>query len=442
MDKVSNFITQKLSGLSVGDYQLQPLDLVLFNGKDPVASFIRKVQRNQVVPHLDRPFHALWTHAGILVDKTILPLDCLEPNKLYLYESIFSGEVAGYVYSKVLPLDHAVKQGSFHLGPQVRDFAAVVEEADSDVAICPLSTTERKRIMKHLDEDPMAFMNLYEKYKTFGYPLAILPQLAAANDALFKQLDDVRSFMASTFNLQQKKAESKEVFCSELVAILYRAFSIDSFTKLDPGKFTPLEVEVAPEFEGKCYYVKENKKVLLKDSQKVPTECLTTRYHNMVRSFTNPEQWVKVTPGSPFPDNAEAAGQDIDGKPLYIARAKIGAAVHVGKTMVEPRVAFIPYDGNEMNIRYEHEVLVSLKNMAWVAAKDGEIPPNAIAAGFEEDGDTLHIARGEVSKGGFMNFGAKKSVVPGKISKDMGGANLPFNGKEVKVKNYEVLCYA
>ncbi|KAI8854064.1 hypothetical protein BC829DRAFT_241524 [Chytridium lagenaria] len=259
--------------------------------------------------------------------------------------------------------------------------------------------------MKSLDEDPEAFLKLYEKYKSYGYPLMILPQLAAANDNLFKQLDDVRSF----FRFQPKKEqESREVFCSELVAILYKAFSMESFLNLDPGKFTPLEVEVAPEFGGMCYYVKENGKVLLKDNRKVPTECLTTRYHNMVRSFTRPTQWVTVIPGEPFPENADPAGTDLDGSPLYIARAKIGAAMHVGKTTANPRIAFIPFDGNEMNIRYQHEVLVSLKGFKWVAAKDGEIPPNAVEAGFEEDGDTLYIARGEVSKGGFLSLGAKK----------------------------------
>ncbi|KAJ3100464.1 hypothetical protein HDU97_002201 [Phlyctochytrium planicorne] len=433
-----NFIKEKLSGLSVDDYTLAPLDVVLFNGKDPVASFIRKVQRNQVVPGLTKSFHALWTHAGIIVDKNVLPLDCLEPNKLYIYESIFSGEVAGYVYSKVLPVDHPVKPGSFHLGPQVRDFVAVVEEADSDVAICPLKPDVRKKIMQTLNEDPMAFLRLYEKYKNHGYPLAILPQLAAANDTLYKQLDDVKKFFSFT---QKKDVESKEVFCSELVAILYKAFAMDSFVNADPGKFTPLEVEVVDEFGGKCYYVKENKKVLLKNNKKVPTECVSTRYREMVRSFKEKEKWVMLCPGDKFPEGADAAGHDIDGKPLYIARVKIGNSLQNGKTLAEPRTAFIPYDGSEMHVKYEHEVLVSLKGMKWVPAKNGEIPPNAVVAGFEEDGDDLYIARGEVSKGGFLNLiGSKKSVVPGKISIDMGSANVPFDGREHKLKEYEVLC--
>ncbi|KAJ3105488.1 hypothetical protein HDU96_008571 [Phlyctochytrium bullatum] len=410
------------------EYQLQPLDLVLFNGKDPVAAFIRKVQRKQVVPNLERPFHALWTHAGILVDKTVLPLDCLEENKLYLYESIFSGEVAGYVWS-------------FHLGPQIRDFEAVVEEADSDVAICPLKADVRKRIMKQLDEDPMAFLNLYEKYKSFGYqdPLMILPQLAAADDNLFKLSSEVKNLMSSRFGFNTKK-ESKEVFCSELVAILYKSLSLESFLQVEPGKFTPLEVEVVPEFDGKCFYVKENKVVLLKDKRKIPTESVGTKFRGMVSTFKCQDMWIKLCPGDPLPSNAQSAGVDLDGKPLYIARAKVGAGIHVGKALSNPRVAFIPFDGNEVTIRYEHEILGDISKFKWVAAKDGEIPPNALAAGFEEDGDELYIARGELSKGGFVGFGAKKSVVLGKISRDMGGANLPFDGKEVKVKSYEVLC--
>ncbi|KAI8850009.1 hypothetical protein BC829DRAFT_416308 [Chytridium lagenaria] len=69
---------------------------------------------------LTQPFHALWTHAGVLVDRTVLDLDILEPGKLYIYESVFSGSLLGFEYSKTLPVDHTVSPGSYHLGPQIR----------------------------------------------------------------------------------------------------------------------------------------------------------------------------------------------------------------------------------------------------------------------------------------------------------------------------------
>ena len=45
---------------------------------------------------------------GIILNKTVLPLDCLEQDKLYIYESIFTGTVLGYTYSRVFPVDHPV----------------------------------------------------------------------------------------------------------------------------------------------------------------------------------------------------------------------------------------------------------------------------------------------------------------------------------------------
>ncbi|KAJ3280021.1 hypothetical protein HDU76_009318, partial [Blyttiomyces sp. JEL0837] len=75
---VHNIISNFKDSLSIGDYKLQPLDLVLFLGRDPVAKFIKKVELEQVVPNLRRPFHNLWTHAGMLIDKSILPLPFLE----------------------------------------------------------------------------------------------------------------------------------------------------------------------------------------------------------------------------------------------------------------------------------------------------------------------------------------------------------------------------
>jgi hypothetical protein len=59
-------------------HKLKALDCVLFLGKDPVAKLIKNVTLDSVVPQLTTPFNALWTHAGILVDKSILPLPFIE----------------------------------------------------------------------------------------------------------------------------------------------------------------------------------------------------------------------------------------------------------------------------------------------------------------------------------------------------------------------------
>ncbi|KAJ3241543.1 hypothetical protein HDU81_000082, partial [Chytriomyces hyalinus] len=131
--------------------KLEALDTVLFCGHEPVSQFIGKVESVFVVPALEptQRFNNTWTHAGILVDKNILPLECLEEGKVYLYESILCGTIMNiYEYSKILPLDHVIdpKYG-FHIGPQIREWVPVIEEVLGDVAVFKLDKRERARLL-------------------------------------------------------------------------------------------------------------------------------------------------------------------------------------------------------------------------------------------------------------------------------------------------------
>ncbi|KAJ3030703.1 UNVERIFIED_CONTAM: hypothetical protein HDU68_008092 [Siphonaria sp. JEL0065] len=105
---------------------IQPLDAVLWaatDPKDPLASIIKRIELHECVPKIEHPFHELWTHSGIIVDKTVLPLDCLEDGKLYVFESVMAGQIAGIMFCPVLPVDHPTKEGGFHLGPQIRELS-------------------------------------------------------------------------------------------------------------------------------------------------------------------------------------------------------------------------------------------------------------------------------------------------------------------------------
>ena len=72
----------------------------------------------------------------------------------------------------------------------------------------------------------------------------------------------------------------------------------------------------------------------------------------------------------------------------------------------------------------------SRKCIKWVEASDGYIPRNAVVGG-DEDGAKLYIARA------FYRGGTH----PGKIKKGWEGCNIGYGGKEVTVRNYEVLVY-
>ena len=64
----------------------------------------------------------------------------------------------------------------------------------------------------------------------------------------------------------------------------------------------------------------------------------------------------------------------------------------------------------------------------WVKACDGNIPKGAVISGKEANGENLYIARARYRGG----------LHPGKVRPEFGAANIPWGGKEEKVKCYEV----
>ncbi|KAJ3400066.1 hypothetical protein CcCBS67573_g04841 [Chytriomyces confervae] len=448
---------EQLNDFSVADYELKPFDVVLFAGSDPAANFIKKVTLHEVVPNVKLPFTELWTHSGILVDKTVLPLDFLEDGKMYLYESVFSGEVAGYVYSKVLPLDHAVPPRGFHLGPQIRDFAAVVEEGDSDVGICRLSDTHRQTINQVMAANPNFLLDLYNYYKDFSYPITnILPVIASASERLYSDLQKFRDALSNFFpKSRQAPQQNKAIFCSELVATIFQNFGLPTFVELKPDTFTPLEVEVSPEMERKIVFAKINKVSNLLPGNKLNTGNFITEAQKLMKSFCLHDEWVSVAPGGGVPPNATPAGAETDGAPLYIARCRIGNSFYLGKIGQGWKNPVVTLFNREVSINFGHEVLVNLDGMVWVPAKNGQVPAKrAVKAGMDDNGEYLYIARGEVAGsmapfvGGFRklvcpcggNVG-EKSLAPGVVSPNDKAAVIPYGGSAVKVSKYEVLCY-
>jgi hypothetical protein len=183
-DLVSSLIAFKKRN---GGYRVQPLDLILFKGDDPVGKLIQKIE-DKWVEHNDRKREsALWTHVGIIVDKSILPLDCMEDGKLYVYESIFSGSILGYEYSPTPPVDHPFINGKkCHSGPQIRGFIELVNETQGEIAIAAVTLEQRKRIYgQGIPVLQEKMLTIFHKYKIYGYPFSVFPQLAAASDGFY-----------------------------------------------------------------------------------------------------------------------------------------------------------------------------------------------------------------------------------------------------------------
>lgn len=90
--------------------------------------------------------------------------------------------------------------------------------------------------------------------------------------------------------------------------------------------------------------------------------------------------WVS-TSGCNIPENAIRSGYEKDGRPLYIARAKMECTETAGKCGPHLQGAHIPYDGEE-KIVHNYEVLVySIKDQGfvdWEKASNGNVPGNAV----------------------------------------------------------------
>ncbi|ORY40770.1 hypothetical protein BCR33DRAFT_719294 [Rhizoclosmatium globosum] len=421
------------------EYKLQPLDTVLFAGldSDPVSKLIKKITLHEVVPELKTPFHEIWTHAGILVDKTVLPIDCLEDGKIYILESGFSGEILGYVYSKILPVDHKVEQDGCHLGPQIRDFAAVVEETDANVGICPLTPEARSLLQQKLTQNPNFVLDIYNKYKSYSYPLTNpLRVVASASTSLH---NDLKEYEATTKDVEEK---DETVFCSELVSIIYREIGHPTFVAANPDTFSPLELEVAPEFGGRVYYAKEDKTTLLcNNNQCIGVDSRVVKVQRLVQGLKLSNNWVSVGPAGGVPKNAFKIGKDSDGVQIYAARVKIGAAYVLGKIRADKTCPLVTYLEREVEIHFGHEVLCGVEGSRWVGAEEGEIPANAVVGGVGRDGELIYVARAVVKReGGFLGIGARDVWTCGGVAKEWKAIRAPYAEKEVTRDEYEVLC--
>ncbi|KAI8912791.1 hypothetical protein EDD86DRAFT_117506 [Gorgonomyces haynaldii] len=259
---------------------VMPFDLVLFKGDDPVGKMIQKIENDHVHESVRKKDGPLWTHVGVVVSKDVLPLDCLEPGKLYIYESILSGTVLGvYTYSEVPAADHPVSniKKEFYAGPQLREFEATVKESKGDIGIARLTREHRRMIQKKgIQSINEIMLQIHDKYKTYGYPFELFPELASASDALydFKEFGKkvVKSIEESIDNFKkhvgvedEKKPRKKAVFCSQFAAIIYAALGLPGFEHTSAGKFTPIELDAMECFEDENYFVKVGDVLVMKD---------------------------------------------------------------------------------------------------------------------------------------------------------------------------------
>ncbi|XP_044252818.1 natterin-3-like, partial [Tribolium madens] len=97
------------------------------------------------------------------------------------------------------------------------------------------------------------------------------------------------------------------------------------------------------------------------------------------------------------------------------------------KIIPRRREAYVSYDGREIKVN-DFKILCE-KKMCWLPSRDGQVPAGAIPAGKTASGETLYIGR--------VNMGGVTKV--GKVHSSHKCLYVPYNGKEIMFKSYEVL---
>ncbi|XP_044017852.1 natterin-3-like [Aphidius gifuensis] len=138
-------------------------------------------------------------------------------------------------------------------------------------------------------------------------------------------------------------------------------------------------------------------------------------------------KWVKYSGRRNVEPEMIVIGHDLDGSALVIGRAYHHGEILPAKVKPQHGVAYVSYDGVE-HTKYDFEIMFPTR-FDWVSARDGHVPSEAVKGGQASNGETLYVGR-------TIHCG-----VPcvGKVHPSHGSLFIPYGGKEVRYREYEVL---
>ncbi|KAJ7039231.1 carbohydrate-binding module family 12 protein [Mycena alexandri] len=149
----------------------------------------------------------------------------------------------------------------------------------------------------------------------------------------------------------------------------------------------------------------------------------------------SPATWI-LNHGKQIPQGAIAVGREHNWT-LYICRAFYEGGIQIGKASdAFEKGGVIGYRHEEIQVGTYEILIGDMNGLRWVDAS-GPLDVNnlgytPVEGGREPDGTPLYIAEAPYNG----------AVHPGKASKNLDGAYIPYDGTEKNVKSYRVLCYA
>ena len=242
------------------DVPIQPLDVILFRGIDPVSKAICFME-NRTFGRGD------FSHAGMAVTREALDLPFLEPGKIYVWESTLSAKEGFWArFTDRIP---DVETQGVRFGVQLRDLELVIAgytASGGKVAWCAYRGPRPPQ-----DEVRRQLLDLHAEYGDAIYSAGqlkvlsvVFPSLRTVRDSIGKVHDRLAHFR----NVVLKHAATEEpikdadhrVFCSEWVARVYDRIGLDDLTGIDfdPELATPVGPLARPELFAPPVYLEVN----------------------------------------------------------------------------------------------------------------------------------------------------------------------------------------
>jgi len=241
--------------------EIQPLDVILFRGVDPVSHAICFLEA-KVFGRGD------FSHVGLAVTREVLDLPFLEPGKVYVWESTLSAP-AGFLAHFTDKVPDAETKG-LRFGVQIRDLEMVVPGYESNggkVAWCAYRGTRPP-----LDALRGHLQALHAEYGHAPYAANVLEEFVVVFPALrgvrdrFDRAEDrlthfVNVVLERAHKHQRLQDAAHHVFCSEWVGIVYERLGLTK-PEFDHRLAAPVSPLLnANVFAEPVYLVPEDKRV-------------------------------------------------------------------------------------------------------------------------------------------------------------------------------------
>lgn len=187
--------------------KVKTFDLIFFRGPEITSKTISFTMSLE----LKKSNKALYSHLGLVILGKDFPYyhKYYSPDKIYIWESTLSWNRLGDGIKDV--------DGKRSFGVQLRDLEEVIDKN------CGLTTTSVAwcKLKKPCIIDPYKLANVFKKHQGKTYEINIFNLLAAVFPCLRKYRKSVHKMCCCC-----KTDQSTYVFCSELVAIVYKEFGI------------------------------------------------------------------------------------------------------------------------------------------------------------------------------------------------------------------------